>query len=145
MALSFRDDLLPSRRSRYMRRIALALTTAAAAACLVALLLAPSGVRLGAAFASIAALGAAALRRREAPATGLAVAADGTIRIDAGGESRSVVVGYCGEQLVCLQAAGRRITVWPDALTESNWRRLLVACRWPHAPDQDSRATVRTN
>jgi hypothetical protein len=145
MGLSFETGLAPSRRARRMRAIALALTGVAAAACLLAFLLAPSGARLAAVLASIALPGAAALRKPATPASRLAVTADGSIRIEAGGEIQSAAVGYCGGELICLKAAGKRYAVWPDALTGSDWRRLLVACRWPHAPDGASCSAGRTN
>jgi len=144
MSLAFRTGLAPSRRGRSLRRIAQCLTVAAAAACLAALLLEPSGGRLAAALASIMALAIASLPGRAAPATGLVVAADGTIRVEEGEESRSAIVGYCSEQLICLLAAGRHHAVWPDGLSGAGWRRLLIACRWPRAPGQEPHATVRT-
>ncbi len=129
-AATLRVELHGSRRADACRTAARLVTAVAVAACGVAVVLAPSPLRLGAALASAGAL-LFALRGARAPAARrLAVGADGTISVDAGGEDRPAVVRYVGRHLICLATAQRRLAVWPDSMSAADWRRLLVACRW---------------
>jgi hypothetical protein len=130
-AASFRAELMPSQRARRWRALAQGLTGLAAGACLLALLQSPSPARLAAALLAAAALGAVLLRQRRAAGRRIAVDGDGTVRVLAADAEMTAVPLYCSASYVCLRA-GERLPVWADALAPEAWRRLLVACRWPH-------------
>jgi hypothetical protein len=138
MSAGFRVDLLPSRRARQVGRVAIALTAVATAGCLAAVALAPSGTRVAVALAAMLVLGLAARRISASRAGTLAVDPDGTLRVDCGDGIRSAKVGYCGAALICLRTPDGLVAIWPDAMPATHWRRLLVACRWPHAGPQPS-------
>jgi hypothetical protein len=127
-AAALRIDLLASRRARRVRALARALTAVAAAGCIVAALLAPSSLRIGAALASA---GAFVLRARRSAAR-LAIGADGAIRDDTAAADGAATVLYCGSSFVCLQTARGPLALWRDSMAAAAWRRLAVACRWPH-------------
>jgi hypothetical protein len=129
-------DLGRSRRARQLRHLSVALTGAVAVACLAAWALAPSLPRAVAVMASMAAIVVALLRPAARLPSRLVVTADGTVHVADGAKSQSAIVGYCGEQLICLRTADGPVQVWFDALQPGNWRRLLVACRWPRAREQ---------
>lgn len=129
-AAAFRVDLLTSRRARRVLALARTLTAGAVVAGLWALLLAPSAPRALAAGLSIAVLALALRPAGPAAARRLAVDADGTIRAGTGDADEAAVVRYSGRHFVCLEAGGRLLAVWPDALGPAHWRRLQVACRW---------------
>lgn len=133
-AATFRVELRRSRRAGVCRTAARLATAAATAACLVAVALAPSPMRLGAALASAGALLLALLAGRAPAARRLAIGADGTISVHADGEERPAAVRYAGRHLVCLATANRLLAVWPDSVSATDWRRLLVACRWQRRP-----------
>jgi hypothetical protein len=132
-AAALRIDLLASRRARRVRALARALTAVAAAGCIVAALLAPSSLRIGAALASA---GAFVLTRRggraRRSAARLAIGADGAIRDDTAAADGAATVLYCGSSFVCLQTARGPLALWRDSMAAAAWRRLAVACRWPH-------------
>ncbi len=132
-AVALRVDLLASRRARRVRALAQALTAAAAAACVLAAVLAPSSLRIAAALASS---GAFVLTLRQGhgrrSAVQLAIGADGTIRDDADTVDDAATVRYCDPNFVCLQTARGPLALWRDSMAAAAWRRLAVACRWPH-------------
>ena len=130
-AASFRVDLPASRRAGQLRAAARLVTVAAAVACAVAALLAPSAPRIVAALASVGATLLAFVPIRSTAARTLAVDADGRIGVDGDGAGQeAAVVRYCGRHLVCLGTSAGLLAVWPDSMSRANWRRLLVACRW---------------
>jgi hypothetical protein len=133
-AATFRVDLHGSRRAGVCRAAARLVTTLAAAACVLAVALAPSPLRLGAALASVGALLLALLAGRAPAARRLLIGADGTISVHTGGEDRPAAVRYAGRHLICLATADRLLAVWPDSVSATDWRRLLVACRWQRRP-----------
>jgi len=129
-AAAFRVELLASRRAAHVRAAARWLTAAAAAACVLAFVLAPSLLRGAAAAASAAAL-LLVLRPARAPTPKrLAVDGDGTIRVGAGADDQLAAVRYVSRHLVCLATPLETLAVWPDSVSSTHWRRLLVACRW---------------
>ena len=140
-ATAFSIDLPASRRAGRLRAAARLLTLAAAVACGLAALLAPSTFRIGAALASVVAVVLAFLPGPAAAARRLAVDADGTIRAGADRADLPAVVRYFGRHLVCLETAGRLLAVWPDSMTRADWRRLMVACRWQRRLPADGRQT----
>jgi hypothetical protein len=136
MSVSFQVDLSPSRRAGWLRRFALVLTGMVAGACLLAAVMAPSRVRISVALAAVVTLAVAARRWARSSASRLRIDADGTVRIERESQIQRATVGYCGRHLVCLRTQSGLVPIWPDALPADGWRRLLVACRWPRAPEQ---------
>jgi len=136
-ANAFGVDLPASRRAGRLRAAARALTLVAAVACGTAALLAPSPMRIAAALVSIGAFVLASLPRGRAAVRRLAVDADGTIRTGSGDAVEPALVRYCGRHLVCLGTPGGLVAVWPDSMSATHWRRLLVACRWRRLPPGD--------
>jgi len=137
-AAAFRVELLASHRAQRLRAAARSLTIAAAVACTLAALLAPSPLSIAATLASIGAAVLSFRPGRDAAVRPLAIRADGKV----GAGDQPAAVRYCGRQLVCLQAPGRLLAVWPEVVSATDWRRLLVACRWQRRPGADDRATV---
>ena len=135
-----RVELAASHRARRLRAAARMLTVAAAVACALAALLAPSPLRVAATLASIAAAALSFRPGRGAAVRQLSIRGDGSV--SAGDGDRPTAVRYCGRHLVCLQTPDRLIAVWPDAMSATDWRRLLVACRWQRRPGVDGRATA---
>ena len=128
-----------------MRTLAQGLTAVAAAACILAAVLAPSFLRIAAALASSGVF-ALTLRRERAQrsASQLAIGADGAIRDCTDAADGSATVRYCDPNFVCLQTAKGPLALWRDSMAPVAWRRLAVACRWPHrregvAPSSDPR------
>jgi hypothetical protein len=113
-----------------LRTVARLLTVAAGAACVLAVVLAPSALRLAATLASIGVLALAFRPGRASAPRQLAVDASGTVRIRAGDSEQAAAVRYVGRHLVCLTTPGGLLAVWPDSMPSADWRRLLVACRW---------------
>jgi hypothetical protein len=138
-ATAFRVDLPASRTARRIRAAARWLTLAVAVACGLAALLAPSSPRIGAALASIGAVVLSFVGGRRAIARRLAVDAEGQISAGGDGAEQPTAVRYCGRHLVCLQTPGGLLAVWPDSMSPSHWRRLLVACRWQRGRPADGR------
>ena len=136
-ATAFGVDLPASRRAGRLRAAAWVLTLVAAAACGTAALLAPSPMRVAVALACIGAFVLASLPGARAAARRLAVDADGTIHTGSGDADQPAVVRYCGRHLVCLGTPGGLVAVWPDSMSATHWRRLLVACRWRRRPPGD--------
>ena len=137
-AIAFGVDLPASRRAGRLRAAARVLTLVAAGACGTAALLAPSPMRVAAALASIGAFALASLPGSAAAARRLAVDADGTISTGSGDADEPAVVRYCSRHLVCLgTSGGGLVAVWPDSMSATHWRRLLVACRWRRRPRGD--------
>jgi hypothetical protein len=141
-AASFRVDLLASRRAGRLRAVARLLTVAAVVTCGLAALLAPSALRVGAMLASLGVLLFAFRPGRAAAGGRLTVEADGTVRAGIADADDVAVVRYCARHLVCLQTTGGLLAVWPDSLSHTQWRRLLVACRWQHRRSADGRQTL---
>ena len=136
-AVAFGIDLPASRRAGRLRAAARVLTLVAAVACGTAALLAPSPMRVAAALASIGAFALACLPASRAAARRLAVDAEGAIRAGNGDADEPAAVRYCSRHLVCLGTSGGLIAVWPDSMSATHWRRLLVACRWQRRPSGD--------
>ncbi len=132
-AADFRIDLLASQRAGSVRAAARLLTAAAAFACAAALLLAPSPLRAAATLASVAAL--AFCPGRAPSARQLVIGIDGAIRAGGDDEVETAAVRYFGPRFVCLQTPRGALAVWPDSMTATGWRRLLVACRWQRPPE----------
>jgi hypothetical protein len=128
--LGFRVDLQPSRRAGRVRAFARLLTLLAAVACGAAAALEPSPARIAAVLAAGGASVLAFRRGRPARPLGLAVDVAGTVSIAADDADHPAVVRYFGRHLVCLETPGGLHAVWPDSMSLSHWRRLLVACRW---------------
>jgi hypothetical protein len=141
-AIAFRVELLASRRAGGLRTAARLLTLAAAAACALAALLAPSPLRIAATLASVGAVVVAFCPGRAATARRLAIDADGAISAGGDGADGPAAVRYFGRHLVCLETPRGLLAVLPDAMSPSDWRRLLVACRWQHRPSRDGREAL---
>jgi len=116
-----------------VRALAQALTAAAAVACVLSAVLAPSLARIAAALTSSGAF-ALTLRRERAPRSvaQLSIGADGRIRHCTDGADEAASVRYCDPNFVCLQTARGPLPLWRDSMVAAAWRRLAVACRWPH-------------
>ena len=140
---AFRADLLASRRAGRVRAMAQALTAAAAAACMLALLLAPSPLRLAATLGSVGVLVLAFCPGRRSVSRQLAVGSDGAIRACSGDADEAAGVRYFSPHFVCLRAPRGPLLVWPDSLAATDWRRLLVACRWQHRREGEDSGAQR--
>jgi hypothetical protein len=137
---AFRCDLQASRRASSVAALARVLTAVAAAACVLAVALAPTALRGLAALTSVGAFLYSFRPRRMPTPRQLSVDNDGLVRARVDDADVSVTVQYCGPRFVSLGSPLGSLSVWPDSLAASHWRRLLVACRWPHG----SPATRRT-
>jgi len=110
--------------------VAQALTVVAAVACALAFVLAPSTPRFVAVLASTLALLLALRPGREPPQPRLGVDAEGAVVAGNGESEEAAIVQYSSPAYVCLMTRGGRLALWPDSLPATEWRRLLVACRW---------------
>jgi len=144
-----RADLRPSRLEGRARRSARFLSLAAAAACLAAAMQ-PAGVtwvQWAAFAAALTAFAASAWRRPPATERRLEIDAAGRIGVGSA-DTPSVAASllYRDRAYICLEHDRRRFPVWRDQLPARQWRRLQVACRWPHRPAQSGTdsAVVRT-
>jgi hypothetical protein len=142
-AASFRFELRPSRGESAARAFALALTAAAAAACLAAAFLDPSPLRLAAAVLACAAVVLALCPGRNRSARHIRLDSEATLAVVSGETEQAAEVAYYSPHYLCLDAGGRRVRVFADAVAPQAWRRLLVACRWTHRPAADG-AAART-
>ncbi len=70
----------------------------------------------------------------------LIVGGDGQLRAERDGEEMPLEVRYCGARFISLGSPQGLLALWPDSLGPGQWRRLLVACRWPHAGAKARRA-----
>lgn len=122
-----------SRHERQVRQLAIALTAAAAAATLAALALSPTWPRAALAAGSLLALAYTVCLGRKTLLPTIIVGSDGQLRAERDGEEVPVVVRYCGARFISLRSPQGSLALWPDSLGAGQWRRLLVACRWPHA------------
>lgn len=144
-ASSFRFELRPSRSESAARGLASGLTAAAAAACLAAAFLDPSPSRLAAAFLACAAAVFVLCLRRDGRVRRVRLDGDATIAVASGETEQGAEVAYCSPHFLCLDAGGRRVPVFADAVAPQAWRRLLVACRWTRRPAAaDDGAAART-
>jgi hypothetical protein len=139
-ASPIRIDLSVSRRAGRLRALALALTAAALAGCLWAVLRAPSPLRLGAALAAGATLALAMRPRAGGSVPAVGIDAEGAVVLQVGGSDEKAVVRYCSAHYVCLQGRAGLLPVWPDAAAGASWRRFLVACRWARRGDDGASA-----
>jgi hypothetical protein len=140
---AFLVEVAPSPRARRARMLAVVLTAAACCACLAALLLAPSVARAAALLVSLVALGLSFRPGQNGPARRLRMASDGTLTTAIEGEYEPATVRYCAPSYICLGGASGPLSVWPESMPASAWRRLLVACRWTGGSDANGgRATA---
>jgi hypothetical protein len=130
-ATVFRIDLPASQRARQVRLAAQVLTGLAAAACLLALWLSPNAARLAASLAALAALVLVLRPVRPARGRQLAVGDDGMVQVGSADDVTTTVL-YCSAGFISLRVAGGTLPIWSGDLPATAWRRLLVACRWPH-------------
>jgi hypothetical protein len=137
-------ELGPSRRARQVYLLSAMLTAATAAACVVAFVLSPSGSRAAVVLAALSAAAVIATRSAAAWTGKLTIDADGTVHVDSDRGNQSASVGYCGAQFICLRARRVSFGVWPDALGAIDWRRFLVACRWPRGQSDVADGRKRT-
>jgi len=135
---AIRVDLLASRLACRIRAVGRLLTLATAAACGTAALLEPSPAAIAAAAAALGALAVSfASGRGSAAGWRIEVDADGTFRAGNGAADRPAAVRYFGRHFVCLGTADGLLAVWPDSMSRTDWRRLVVACRWQRPPSGD--------
>jgi hypothetical protein len=53
-----------------------------------------------------------------------------------------VTVRYATPGFICLGSPRGLLTIWPDSMSASEWRRLVVSCRWHRA--QGSKSAARS-
>jgi hypothetical protein len=144
-AASFRFDLRPSRGESAARGLALGLTAAAAAACLAAAFVDASSLRLVAAAVASAAVVFALCPGRGGRTDRIRLDGEARLAVVRGETEQAAEVAYCSPHYLCLDAGGRRVPVFADAVAPDAWRRLLVASRWTRRPAAaDDGAAART-
>jgi hypothetical protein len=124
--------LRPSVRAGRLAAFGLLASGVSTLAAALSLLLAPTPGRGFAALACLGAcFGAFIIWRRRPIDTTLRVTPEADIQLRAGqGDAVSMRPTYVSRWLIVLADDQAVVTVWPDRLAATEFRRLAVACRW---------------